>query len=125
MQIFMYICTTGYVAGEVIVINGYVKNFSKTTIRFTKIVLLETVEYVSRGKLMQTEKRELAHIKFPKIRPGNREEFVNETIHIPPLPPTNVRNSNLIRLNYDIYVSIYCINFTFYCCNYYTFSIDF
>lgn len=55
---------------------------------------------------MQVEKRELAHIKFPaKIRPGGREEFVNETIAIPPLPPTNVRNSNLIRLNYDVYVS--------------------
>lgn len=98
---------TGYVSGENIIINGFVKNFSKTTIKFTKIALLETVEYLSRGKLMQTEKRELAQIKFPKIRPGDREEFINETIHIPPLPPTNVRNSNLIRLNYDIYVSYF------------------
>jgi hypothetical protein len=78
---------------------------SKTTIRFTKLALLETVEYVSRGKLMQVEKRELAHVKFPKIRPGGKEEYINETISIPPLPPTNVRNSNLIRLNYDIFVS--------------------
>lgn len=82
------------------------KNFSKTTIRFTKIALLETAEYMSRGKLIQVEKRELAQIKFPKIRPGGREEYVNEKLYVPPLPPTNVRNSNIIRLNYDVYVSV-------------------
>ena len=95
----------GYVSGENIVINGYVKNFSKVTIRHTKIVLLETVLYMSRGKVIQTEKRELAQIKFPKIKGGQRDEFVNEKLYVPPLPPTNLRNSNIIRLNYDVYVS--------------------
>lgn len=96
----------GYVSGESIVINGYVKNFSKVTIRHTKIVLLETVQYLSRGKIIQTEKRELAQIKFPKIRPGSRDEIVNKKLYVPPLPPTNIRNSNIIRLNYDVYVSV-------------------
>lgn len=96
----------GYVSGENIIINGYVKNFSKVTIRHTKIVLLETIQYLSRGKIIQTEKRELAQIKFPKIRPGGRDEFVNKKLYVPPLPPTNIRNSNIIRLNYDIYVSV-------------------
>lgn len=86
--------------------NGYVKNFSKVTIRHTKIVLLETIQYLSRGKIIQTEKRELAQIKFPKIRPGSRDEFVNKKLYVPPLPPTNIRNSNIIRLNYDVYVSL-------------------
>lgn len=95
----------GYVSGESIVINGYVKNFSKVTIRHTKIVLLETIQYLSRGKVIQTEKRELAQIKFAKIRPGSRDEFVNKKLYVPPLPPTNIRNSNIIRLNYDVYVS--------------------
>lgn len=95
----------GYVSGENIIINGYVKNFSKVTIRHCKIVLLETIQYLSRGKLIQTEKRELAQIKFPKIRPNSRDEFVNKKLYVPPLPPTNIRNSNIIRLNYDVYVS--------------------
>lgn len=95
----------GYVSGESIIINGYVKNFSKVTIRHCKIVLLETIQYLSRGKIIQTEKRELAQIKFPKIRPNSRDEFVNKKLYVPPLPPTNIRNSNIIRLNYDVYVS--------------------
>lgn len=92
-------------SGENIIINGFVKNFSKVTIRHTKIVLLETIQYLSRGKVIQTEKRELAQIKFPKIRPNSRDEFVNKKLYVPPLPPTNIRNSNIIRLNYDVYVS--------------------
>jgi len=96
----------GYVSGENIVINGYVKNFSKVTIRHCKIVLLETIQYLSRGKIIQTEKRELAQIKFPKIRPNSRDEFVNKKLYVPPLPPTNIRNSNIIRLNYDVYLII-------------------
>lgn len=92
-------------SGENIIINGFVKNFSKVTIRHTKIVLLETIQYLSRGKVVQTEKRELAQIKFPKIRPNSRDEFVNKKLYVPPLPPTNIRNSNIIRLNYDVYVS--------------------
>lgn len=68
-------------------------------------MLLETIQYLSRGKIIQTEKRELAQIKFAKIRPGSRDEFVNRKLYVPPLPPTNIRNSNIIRLNYDVYVS--------------------
>lgn len=96
---------TGYVSGETIHIDGYVRNYSKVTIRHTKIVLLETINYLSRGKIVQAEKREIASIKGPKIRPNGRDEFVNKKLYIPPLPPTNIRNSNLIQLNYDVYVS--------------------
>ena len=82
------------------------RNFSKVTIRHTKIVLLETINYLSRGKVVQMEKREIASIKGPKIRPNGRDELVNKKLYIPPLPPTNIRNSNLIQLNYDVYVSM-------------------
>ena len=59
---------------------------------------------MSRGKIVQIEKREIASIKGPKIRAGGRDEFIKK-LYIPPLPPTNIRNSNLIQLNYDVYVS--------------------
>jgi hypothetical protein len=68
-------------------------------------VLLETINYLSRGKVVQVEKREVASLKGPKIRPNSHDEFVNKKLYIPPLPPTNIRNSNLIQLNYDVYVS--------------------
>lgn len=61
---------------------------------------------MSRGKIVQMEKREIASIKGAKIRAGGRDEFMNKKLYIPPLPPTNIRNSNLIQLNYDVYVSI-------------------
>lgn len=96
---------TGYVSGETIHINGYVRNYSKVTIRHTKIVLIETINYMSRGKIVQAEKREIAAIKGPKIRAGSRDEFTGKKLYIPPLPPTNIRNSNLVQLNYDVYVS--------------------
>lgn len=97
---------SGYVSGETVHINGYVRNYSKVTIRHTKIVLLESISYMSRGKIVQMEKREIASIKGPKIRAGGRDEFMNKKLYIPPLPPTNIRNSNLIQLNYDVFVSI-------------------
>lgn len=106
--------TTGYVSGETIHINGYVKNFSKVTIRHTKIVLLETINYLSRGKIIGMEKREIASLKGPKIRAGSRDEFANKKLYIPPLPPTNIRNSNLIQLNYDVYVSRIYFNNNFF-----------
>ena len=95
----------GYVSGETIHINGYVRNYSKVTIRHTKIVLIETINYMSRGKIVQAEKREIASIKGTKIRAGSRDEFTGKKLYIPPLPPTNIRNSNLVQLNYDVYVS--------------------
>ena len=105
--------SAGYVSGETIHINGYVRNFSKVTIRHTKIILLETINYLSRGKVVQVEKREIASIKGPKIRPSSRDEFVNKKLYIPPLPPTNIRNSNLIQLNYDVYVSSFIVELIF------------
>lgn len=60
---------------------------------------------MSRGKIVQMEKREIATIKGQKIRANGRDEFMNKKLYIPPLPPTNIRNSNIIQLNYDVYVS--------------------
>lgn len=88
--------------------NFLILKFTKqTTIRLNSIysVIFKTVQYISRGKVIQTEKRELSVIKGAKIRPGSRDEFHNKKLYVPPLPPTNVRNCHLIHLNYDVFVS--------------------
>lgn len=93
----------GYVPGESIGVSASVSNRSRVTIKSTKAALTETITYMARGKVVQTEKRELAVLTRGKIRPGEKDEWVNEQLYIPPLPPTNLRECHLIRINYDVF----------------------
>lgn len=54
---------------------------------------------------MQSETRELASLSRGKIRPGESDEWGNEQLYVPPLPPTNLRGCHLISIQYDVYVS--------------------
>lgn len=65
----------------------------------------QTIQYLARGKIVQVEKRELAIISRGKIRPGSVDEWRNEQLYVPPLPPTNLRGCHLIKIQYDVYVS--------------------
>lgn len=46
------------------------------------------------------------------------DQWHNEQLYVPPLPPTNLRGCHLINIQYDIYVSInnyerlYCVLLT-------------
>ncbi|XP_066158810.1 arrestin domain-containing protein 4 isoform X2 [Euwallacea fornicatus] len=93
----------GYVPGESIGVSASVMNRSRVTIKSTKAALTETITYMARGKVVQTEKRELAVLTRGKIRPGERDEWDNEQLYILPLPPTNLRGCHLIRINYDVF----------------------
>jgi len=53
---------------------------------------------------VQAETRELASLTRGKIKPGEKDEWLNEQLYVPPLPPTNLRGCNLIRIQYDVYV---------------------
>lgn len=96
----------GYVPGENILITATINNMSNITIRSSKAALTETVQYMARHKIVQIEKRELAVISRGKIRPHDRDEWVNETLYVPPLPPTNLKGCHLIKIQYDVFVSI-------------------
>lgn len=98
----------GYVPGESIGISATVQNNSRITIKSTKAILTETIQYIARGKLIQSEKRELASLGHPKIRPGETDDWLNEQLYVPPLPPTNLRGCHLIKISYDVYVSLHC-----------------
>lgn len=71
----------------------------------TKAALTETIEYLARGKIVQVEKRELAVIARGKIRAGMADKWQNESIYVPPLPPTNLEGCHLISIKYDVFVS--------------------
>lgn len=49
--------------------------------------------------------RELASLEKGKIEPNSDFQWRNELLYIPPIPPTNLRGCNLIRIQYDVYVS--------------------
>lgn len=95
----------GYVPGESISVSAHVANGSNVTIKSTKAALTETIQYLARGKVIQVEKRELAVIARGKIRAGGHDEWQNETLYVPPLPPTCLRGCNLIKIQYDVFVS--------------------
>lgn len=96
----------GFVPGESISVSAYVSNKSKITIKSTKAALTETIEYLARGKIVQVEKRELAVIARGKIRAGSIDKWQNESIYVPPLPPTNLEGCHLIDIRYDVFVSL-------------------
>jgi hypothetical protein len=60
---------------------------------------------MAHSKVLQTETRELASLSRGKIRPGDSDEWKNEQLYVPPLPPTNLRGCHLIKVQYDVYVS--------------------
>lgn len=95
----------GYVPGENILVSAQVFNNSSMTIQLTKAALTETIKYLVRGKVIQVEKRELAVVAKNKIRPHGIDEWKNECLYVPPLPPTNLSGCHLIRIQYDVFVS--------------------
>lgn len=86
-------------------VSASVENKSRVTIKSTRAALTETINYLARGKVVQTEKRDLAFLVRGKIKPGERDEWTNEQLYVPPLPPTNLRGCHLIKIQYDVYVS--------------------
>ena len=55
---------------------------------------------------METETRELSSVSRGKIKPQETDDWKNEKLFVPPLPPTNLRGCHLIRIQYDVFVSL-------------------
>jgi len=95
-----------YVPGENILISASIENSSKQTIRRTRAILTETVEYKAKNKIIQSETRELAAIERGKIAAKSTDVWKKEALHIPALPPTNLRGCHLIKIHYDVFFQI-------------------
>ena len=65
----------------------------------------QTIQYMARNRVVQTETRELASLNRSKIKPGETDDWRNEQLYVPPLPPTNLRGCHIIRIQYDVFVS--------------------
>lgn len=58
-----------------------------------------------KNKIEFSETRELGAVRRGKIQAGDYDEWRNEELYIPPLPPTNLRGCHIISIQYDVYVS--------------------
>ena len=58
-----------------------------------------------KNKVAHSETRELSSVKRGKIQSGEVDEWRNEQLFVPPLPPTNLRGCHIISVQYDVYVS--------------------
>jgi len=96
----------GYVPGETIGIWASVHNQSRVTVKRTKASLTETIQYMAKNRVVQTETRELASLNRGKIKPGETDDWRNEQLYVPPLPPTNLRGCHIIRIQYDVFFQI-------------------
>ncbi|XP_049269344.1 arrestin domain-containing protein 17 isoform X2 [Rhipicephalus sanguineus] len=68
--------------------------------------LLTTIQYTAKNKVVQAETRELAFLEKGRIEAGTTDQWRNEMLYIPPIPPTNLRGCHLIRIQYDVYFII-------------------
>jgi hypothetical protein len=96
----------GYIPGEKIHIWASIDNQSRAVIRSTQAILTETIQYTARGKVVQTERRDLSTFTKGKIKPREKDEWINEKLLVPALPPTNLRGCHLIRIQYDLFFVI-------------------
>ena len=70
------------------------------------MTIFQTIQYITENKVMETESRELAAVSRGKIRAGETDDWKSEQLFVPPLPPTNLRGCHMIRIQYDVFVSI-------------------
>ncbi|KAI1301437.1 Arrestin domain-containing protein 4 [Halotydeus destructor] len=96
----------GYVPGESIKISATIENNSKVTIKRTKAVLTETIQYSAKNKVAISETRELASMERGKILSKAADQWRGELLYIPPMPPTNLRGCHLIKIQYDVYFTV-------------------
>lgn len=75
-------------------------------VEFVFLYFFQTIQYVTRSKIIETETRELSSVSRGKIRNGEADDWKNEKLFVPPLPPTNLRGCHLIRIQYDVFVSV-------------------
>lgn len=96
----------GYVPGENILVSASIENSSKVSIKKTRAFLAETVEYRAKNKVIQSETRELSSVERGKIAAKSTDVWKKEVLHIPALPPTNLRGCHLIKIHYDVFFQI-------------------
>lgn len=102
---------TGYVPGQTIPITAEIDNASNVNVDRLQIVLRKTVTFKTNTprRDMKKEKTTIAEFSIGPVG-AHDSKTVQQTIAIPPLPPSNLINCGIIDLDYELKViSIICL----------------
>lgn len=91
---------SGFVPGQDITIHGAVQNESNETVSVSKASLYQVVDYKSK-KRKRRERRVIASVDKGETLPGDVTVW-QETVHVPPVPPTGLCRCRLIDINYEL-----------------------
>ena len=97
----------GYMCGEMIIFTADIENFSKKRIEkiYVMLVQTETVR-VNNGWTASRDKNILA-VQGASIAPGQTFTWSNTGLLIPPVPPSQLINCNIISLSYSVVLSVH------------------
>ncbi|KAK6176677.1 hypothetical protein SNE40_014930 [Patella caerulea] len=95
----------GYVPGESIRLYGEVNNGSDRLIISSYVELIMTVNYhaMSRNKSVT---KSLARVQHGFIDGGDSDIWNGDLLHIPPLPPSDLRGCRIIDINYTLSLTV-------------------
>ncbi|KAB0801520.1 hypothetical protein PPYR_05874 [Photinus pyralis] len=98
---------TGYVSGQTIPVVLDVDNISNIEITNVQVSLRKIVTYHTQTPRRESKKdvKVIAEIKVGSTTPHGSNTY-NQPIVIPPIPPSNLTNCNLIDLDYELYVEL-------------------
>jgi len=94
----------GFVSGEDICINGSVQNDSKRIISSSSVALYMIVTYKSKKRWRKERRKIVDGAKHST--PINEVTIWNDTLSIPPVPPTGLSRSKLIDITYELEFSV-------------------
>lgn len=98
---------TGYVSGQSIPILAEVDNASNVTVNRLKIILRKVLTFYTNAprRDIKKEKIIIGEVGVGPV-PERGSQTWNQTIVIPPLPPSNLVNCGLIDLDYELKVGV-------------------
>ncbi|XP_045187225.2 arrestin domain-containing protein 3-like isoform X2 [Mercenaria mercenaria] len=96
---------TGYVPGESVVFRAEINNRSdrEMTCSSAKLVMLVLYHATSKTKKVNNVLFELKH---GKIDGGGTDIWMNEKLHIPPVPPSYLQGCNIIDIRYYVMITV-------------------
>nr|XP_002123090.1 arrestin domain-containing protein 3-like [Ciona intestinalis] len=93
---------TGYVPGEFITINATAENGSTRKLKLTRASVVQKVRFmaVAPHKKTRTWRKSMADVEGPAVTRRQTIHWNNERIQIPALPPSELRNCNIMNIEH-------------------------
>ncbi|XP_077969933.1 arrestin domain-containing protein 3-like [Styela clava] len=92
---------SGYVPGEYILINAAITNSSNSKVKYTSAQLMQNVTYHATTKT-RNDSRVVNTITGPGVGKRATENWTNERLQIPPLPPSELLHCRIIDISYSV-----------------------